>query len=374
MQRKACFVYNDILTRHILRDDHVMVPSRIRYTYELLDSYGAFNLPNSSLVEPRQATEQELLTYHNAEYINAVKSLSSHGTSFNPAKYNFSDHGDNPVYSGMFEASLWSTGASLTAAELIASNKSDVAFNCSGGLHHAMPDRTSGFCIFNDPVDAINYLVQLGARVAYVDIDAHHGDGVQHAYYSSDQVLTISMHESGNYLFPGTGAIEELGNGRGKGYSINIPLFPYSNDEIYFNVFDQLVPHLIDSFQPDIIATQLGMDPYFNDPITHLGLTVQGHSQLTAALGNLAPKWLAFGGGGYDISAVARGWTLDFGVMLGQDWDDNIPSSYQKLYGITNLRDPGPISAPSETLNQAYKFADMTVSEVRRQVFPAHNL
>ena len=182
------------------------------------------------------------------------------------------------------------------------------------------------------------------------------------------------MHESGNYLFPGTGAIEELGNGRGKGYSINIPLFPYSNDEIYFNVFDQLVPHLIDSFQPDIIATQLGMDPYFNDPITHLGLTVQGHSQLTAALGNLAPKWLAFGGGGYDISAVARGWTLDFGVMLGQDWDDNIPYSYQKLYGITNLRDTGPISAPRETLSQAYKFADMTISEVRRQVFPAHNL
>jgi acetoin utilization protein AcuC len=374
MSRRAAFIYQDALSRHVLSESHVMVPTRLRYTYELLESYGAFRLPNAVLVEPRQATEEEITTFHTRDYVSAVQSLSRGEGKYNAAAYNFSDHGDNPVYSGMYEASSWSTGASLVAAEMVSRGEVDVAFNCSGGLHHAMPGRASGFCIFNDPVIAINALLSQGLRVVYVDIDAHHGDGVQHAYYDSDQVMTISLHQSGTYLFPGTGFVDEMGSGKGLGYSINIPLFPYTNDEIYLWVLTKVVPPLVQAFKPDVLATQLGMDPYFRDPITQLGLTVQGHARLVAELGQLAPKWLAFGGGGYDISAVARGWALDFGVMLGEEWPDEIPHSYQDSYGLKNLRDQDGPTADPGVLTQARIFAEDTVRDIEKRIFPTHGL
>ena len=374
MTRRAAFVYNDMLSRHVLRDDHVMVPTRLRYTYELLESYGAFQRPNARLVEPRQATKEEVQTFHTEEYVRAVESLSRGESVYNAARYNFSEHGDNPVFSGMYEASTWSTGASLVAAELVHSGEVDVAFNCSGGLHHAMPGQASGFCIFNDPVIAINYLVSQGLRVVYVDIDAHHGDGVQHAFYGSNQVLTISLHESGTFLFPGTGFVDEMGIGEGLGYSVNAPLFPYTNDEIYLWVFSQVVSPLIQAFKPDVLATQLGMDPYFRDPITQLGLTVQGHSRLVRELGQLATRWLAFGGGGYDVGAVARGWALDYGVMLEEEWPDDIPSDYQDRYGIKKLRDAEGPSVDQGGISQARRFAEGTVKEIQERIFPHHGL
>ena len=374
MSRRAAFVYHDRLSRHVLRDDHVMVPTRLRYTYELLEAYGAFEMPNAILVEPRQASEEDVLSLHTREYVDGVRGLSRGDGYHSAAAYGFSDHGDNPVYSGMFEAALWSTGASLTAAEMLADGRADVAFNCSGGLHHAMPGRASGFCIFNDPVIAINLLLERGLRVAYVDIDAHHGDGVQLAFYDSDRVLTVSMHESGAYLFPGTGFVEEMGEGRGLGYSVNVPLFPYTGDENYLWALREAVLPVVKAFRPDVLATQLGMDPHFRDPITHLGLTVQGHAGLVEELGRLCPRWLAFGGGGYDLSAVARGWTLDFGVMLETEWSDRIPEAYRERYGMITLRDAeGPVVDGAVEV-QARRFAEQTVGEIQKRIFPLHGL
>ncbi|MDE2860844.1 MAG: acetoin utilization protein AcuC [Chloroflexota bacterium] len=374
MSRRAAFVYHDRLSRHVLREGHVMVPTRLRYTYELLESYGAFTMPNAVLVEPRQATEEELLTFHTREYVDAVRDLSEGEERRDAAAYGFSDHGDNPVYPGMYEAALWSTGASLTGAEMLANGRVDVAFNCSGGLHHAMPGRASGFCIFNDPVIAINALLKRGMRVAYVDIDAHHGDGVQAAFYDSDRVLTVSLHESGSYLFPGTGFVDEMGEGSGRGFSVNVPLFPYTDDETYLWTLRAVVVPLVQAFQPDVLATQLGMDPYFRDPITHLGLTVQGHARLVEELGRLCPRWLAFGGGGYDLSAVARGWTLDFGVMLETEWPDEIPETYRERYGLIALRDAQGPSVDAAILEQGRRFAESTVEEIERLIFPLHGM
>ena len=374
MTRRAAFVYHDLLSRHVLREDHVMIPTRLRYTYELLESYGAFSRPNAVLVEPRLATEEEILTSHTREYVSAVQGLSRGDTGINPAAYNFSDHGDNPVYSGMYEAACWSTGGSLLAAEMVYNGDVDVAFNCSGGLHHAMPGRASGFCIFNDPVIAIKYLLEQGLRVAYVDIDAHHGDGVQNAFYDTDRVMTISTHESGMYLFPGTGFVKESGADSGLGYSVNVPLYPYTNDEIYLWVLNEAIAPLIQAFRPDVLATQLGMDPYFKDPITQLGLTVQGHSRLVEELGKLCPKWLAFGGGGYDVGAVARGWALDYGVMLEEQWPDEIPQDYQERYGLRTLRDPEGASVDPGVLAQARRVAEEQVQEIKDSIFPIHGL
>lgn len=376
MTKKTAFIYHDALSRHVLRDDHVMVPSRIRYTYELLESYGAFQLPNSILIQPRNAERHEILSFHTETYVNGVEKLSRGYDLANQGEFNFSEMGDNPVYGGMFEASMLSTGASLLAAEMLIRGDADIAFNCSGGLHHAMTNHTSGFCIFNDPVIAINLLLKHGLRVAYIDIDAHHGDGVQQAFYGSNQVMTISIHESGSFLFPGTGFTHEIGVGSGLGYSVNLPLLPNTPDEVYALAASELISPIVEWFAPDILVTQLGMDPYFRDPITHLGLTIQGHAHLVKTFRELANSipWLALGGGGYDISAVIRGWTIDYGIMLDMIWPDIIPSTYKGTHGFTNLYEQTKPTIDDATFRTTNQFAKDGIEELKDKVFRLHRI
>ena len=208
---RAAFIYEDALSQHELRSDHPMRPVRLRYTHQLLSEYGAFEHSGAVLLDSRIATEEELAWLHTSEYVAAVKALGLGSDTVNGARFGFSGAGDNPVYPNMFEAAALSTGGSLLAAEMVANREVGTAFNISGGLHHASAGHASGFCVFNDPALAIHYFLNRGMRVAYVDIDAHHGDGVQEAFYDDDRVLTISIHESGQYLFPGTGAVAELG-------------------------------------------------------------------------------------------------------------------------------------------------------------------
>jgi acetoin utilization protein AcuC len=326
------------------------------------------------LVPPRKATEQEILSFHTPAYVDAVARLSRGDTSMEPSRFNFGP-GDNPVYEGMYEAAAWSTGASLRAADLLMSDEADVAFSISGGLHHAMADRASGFCVFNDPVIAINSMVARGMRVAYVDVDCHHGDGVQHAFYETDAVLTVSTHESGAYLFPGTGVPRETGAGRGEGYSVNLPLFPYTSDDVYLWAFGEVVPPLVTAFGPDVLVTQLGVDSHFSDPITHLGLTVQGIERVVAELAKLAQgKWLALGGGGYNVQAVARAWAMAYGVMSGRRLADEVPDTYRSRYGVTTLRDRDAPRLDDSVKKQTRDFAEASVREVQRLVFPVHGI
>ena len=280
----AAFVYDDALSRHVLRSDHPMRPIRLRHTYELLSAYGAFDGDASLLIDPRAATEAELEWVHTRDYVAAVRSLSAGLAAVQPEKFGFSERGDNPVYPGMYDAALLSSGATLVAAELVAEKRVDAAFSIAGGLHHAAPTHASGFCIFNDPAIAIKYFLDRGMRVAYVDVDAHHGDGVQDVFYQDERVLTISIHESGQYLFPGTGFVSEAGVGAGVGYSVNIPLFPYTEDELYLWAFYEVVPPLIRAFVPDVLVTQLGIDSYHTDPITHLQLTSRGYVEIIRLL------------------------------------------------------------------------------------------
>ena len=294
----AAFVYDDALSQHVLRSDHPMRPVRLRLAYELLSAYGAFDGDSSRLINPRSATEEELEWVHTPEYIAAVRALSAGLATDRPERFGFSAMGDNPVYPGMYDAATLSSGATLVAAELVAARRVDVAFSISGGLHHAAPTHASGFCIFNDPAIAIKYFLERGMRVAYVDVDAHHGDGVQHVFYGEDRVLTISIHESGRFLFPGTGFVSESGVGDGVGYSVNIPLYPYTEDEPYLWAFREVVPPLVRAFAPDVLVTQLGIDSYHSDPITHLQLTSRGYVEVIREFAKLGLPWLALGGGG----------------------------------------------------------------------------
>ena len=374
MARRAAFVYDDLLTRHVLSETHPLKSVRLKYTSDLLEAYGAFGPSSSLLVGPRQATEEEILGFHSAEYLDAVRRLGDGETSVDGSAFSLGP-GDNPSYEGMYDAALWSTGASLIGAEMLISGEVDAAFSISGGLHHAMPGHAYGFCVFNDPVIAINRFLAEGMRVAYVDVDCHHGDGVQHAFYDTDAVLTISIHESGMFLFPGTGDTQEIGTGRGRGYSVNVPLYPYTSDAVYHWAFDETVPRLIEAFRPDVLVTQLGIDSHVRDPITHLALTVQGFGRTVGELARLAPdKWLALGGGGYDVQAVARAWTTAYAVMSEQVFPDDVPAPYREQHGVLTLGDNDlPEVAESVVINTK-TFAENSVGSMRGLVYPLQGI
>jgi acetoin utilization protein AcuC len=372
-QTKAAYVYDDAMSRHVLSDRHPMRPVRLQYTNALLRAYGAFEDPGALVVAPRPATQEELVTFHTEWYVEVVQRLSAGEEMRGAELLGFSETGDNPIYDGMYEAALLSTGASVQAAELVADGTVHAAFAPAGGLHHAASGHASGFCIFNDPVVAINALRKRGLRVAYVDIDAHHGDGVQNAFYADNDVLTISIHEGGRWLFPGTGDVIELGEGVGKGFSVNLPLFPYTSDGVFLNAFDEVVPPLVKAFAPDVIATQLGVDAYVHDPLTHLALTTHGYVAAVERLAGMGLPWLAFGGGGYDLDAVPRCWALAYGVMLGREWPDELPAGFEGFLESGRLRD-GEVTVEDDVREQTSSFAEKQVEEIKRLIFPLHGI
>ncbi len=306
------------LASHVYRADHPLKPRRLIGVHDTLERLGAFARPNAVVQVPRDATIAELERIHSPEYIRAVEEASA-DPELDHSRWGLSAHGDTPPFAGMHEASLLTTGATLVGMEEVMAGRLRVSFNGAGGLHHAMRSRASGFCIYNDPAIACGLLADRGLKVAYVDIDAHHGDGVQAAFYDTDQVLTISLHETGRSLFPGTGFADERGTGKGVGYSINVALPPYTDDHAYVNAFDAVVPPLIARFKPDVLVTQQGIDSHFTDPLTHLQVSTRAREHIVRTFRSFALPWVAMGGGGYDLDAVARDWSMEFLIMLGAE-------------------------------------------------------
>src|SRR5512143_3133233 len=258
---RASFIYSEKFQHYDYGGGHPLKMIRLKLTYELLKAYGVFGTESVELVETHSCTRKEAEKVHSHEYLDILSFLDEDMAPHELYRYGLGS-GDCPAFPGVYAGSMLATGGSLQAARLVSKGHSKAAFNIAGGLHHAMPHRASGFCYINDPAVAIKYLVDKGLKVAYVDIDAHHGDGVQHVFYDTDQVLTISIHESGHYLFPGTGFPEDMGKGAGRGYSVNLPLLPGTGDEVFTWGFFELVPPLIAAYKPDIIVTQLGCDTF----------------------------------------------------------------------------------------------------------------
>ena len=324
---KTAFVYSDRFGGYYYGIDHPMRPARLRLTYELIDALGLAVLPSSRIIEARAATESELLLFHTPEYVRVLKEANTGIIPVGGSMYGLGN-ADNPVFNGVYEWSALCAGASVMAAELVADGKADIAFNISGGLHHAMPGRASGFCYINDAAVAIKHLVNLGKRVAYIDIDAHHGDGVEFAFYDTNRVLTISIHESGQWLFPGTGVVTDIGINSGRGFSVNMPLPPSTGDELFLKVFEEAVPPFMEEYQPDIIVTQLGVDSFETDPITHLSLTTNSFEKVVERILSFRLPWVALGGGGYDLSNVARSWALAWAIMNNVSAPNEIPAGF----------------------------------------------
>jgi len=365
------FLWSPQFCHYDLGPSHPLKPERLELTHALISAYGLLSQEGVACESPSPASPEDLLLVHSRDYIETVRALDKGIWVSNLSAYGLGTS-DNPVFEGIYEASILYTGASLWAAEAVFRGEAEVAFNIAGGLHHAHRSRAAGFCIFNDPALAIAWLLRESdeaARILYLDIDAHHGDGVQEAFYDDPRVLTISIHESGRTLFPGTGFVEDIGTGEGTGFSVNLPLAPFTDDETYLWAFGEIVPPLVEAFRPDFFLSQLGVDAHFWDPLTHLCLTTRAYEEVFRQMCKLAgPRWIAFGGGGYSLEVVPRAWTLAFANMLGEDLPDEIPG------GGGRLRDETGPSLQAEEVRFARDFASRSVEQIRQLIFSYHGL
>lgn len=377
----TAFIWDDALAQYRFNATHPMNPRRLQLTYELIRRLDL--LDDSQIVSPRYATDEDLLLAHGPELIEAVKRASK-GEPFPGADRFGLGSDDVPIVLGMHDAACHIVGATLTAAELVMSGRARRAFNVSGGLHHARHNESAGFCVYNDLAVAIRWMQkQHSARVLYIDYDAHHGDGVQWIFYDDPDVLTLSFHESGAFLFPGTGFVEELGDGDGHGYSVNMPLDAHTEDESFEAAFRSLVPDVAKAFQPDVIVLQCGCDAHVFDPLTHLRCTTGLFERMTKLVCDVADEHcegrvVATGGGGYAVyRVVPRAWTLVWAALNGVDAPDRIPDAFLRMQRMecgeivpATLRDPPDAFLPSERRVAATETNARTLASVRRAVMP----
>lgn len=360
---------------------HPLRPARVILTRQLIHDMGLIDRDRVIEVPARSATVDELLLVHTGDYIEAV-TRAGHGERGPWGRYGFGP-GDNPLFPHMHEASARVAGGSLVAAEAVLTGRAEHAFNPAGGLHHALPSRASGFCVYDDPAVAIAWLLGQGvSRIAYVDVDVHHGDGPQTIFYRDPRVLTISLHQDGRTLFPGTGSVSEQGADDARGTAVNVPLPPFTGDDLWLAAFREIVPPLVEAWRPEILVTQLGCDTHASDPLANLMLTTAAYRETAAILHDLAHRctrgrWLATGGGGYQWAAVVpRAWTLYFAAMAAVEPPDQLPGRWLESARQQGGHDlPTTLSEPSPSPAGADEAAVIAViDEVRRTIFPAHGL
>jgi len=329
--------------------EHPFTPARLDMLLDLLRALGHEVRPQAGPA----ATREEILTVHDEAYVATVEALDR-GEPRPLAEAHGLGTPDNPIFPGMDLAARWLVGGALHGARLLMTGTERRVLQLGGGLHHAQKDRAEGFCLYNDLAVAIQDMVTQGFRVAYLDIDLHHGDGVQNLFYNHEQVLTISLHESGHYLFPGTGHVQEVGGPKALGTTVNVPLEPYTGAEDYLEAFEAVVPRALAWFQPDILLVQAGADAHFEDPLGDLALTTQTFQTLFNRILELADQHtqgrvLFTLGGGYEAHVVARVWTLLTLTVLGLPLPERLPPEWaerwRKLLGPGNgaqLHDPVP--------------------------------
>ena len=371
--QREVLVFSEQFSHHSYGPAHPLKVERLQLTMDLIRAYGLFDGSETVWVEAKQAEEQDLLLIHSPEYLQILKQANKGGTPPEAWKYGLGS-GDNPVFPGLYDWSLLVTGATLECVSQVRKKDRQIAFNIAGGLHHAMQSKAAGFCYLNDPAIGIAKMVEEGLRVVYLDVDVHHGDGVEAAFYGTDKVLTISLHQHGHTLFPGTGFPEEMGQGAGRGYAVNVPLAPGTDDDLYLSVFTEVVPPLVHAYTPDVLVTQLGVDSLSTDPLATLNLTTNGFSQVIQEIKSWGCKWVALGGGGYNIMNVARAWTQAWAIMKGVQLPDDLPESFvqqhqSELGPNPSLSDPTQQTHPVVAA-RTHALAKSVVSQIKETIFP----
>src|SRR5690554_1017338 len=332
MSNKAAFIYDSTQLQYRFYESHPFNQQRLLLTHQLLFHLQA--LSTADFIKPEKMDEKILLDIHTPEYVSIVKSLSEPSPSsqaVSSAEQYGLGLGDTPSFQGMHEATLSTVAGSVTAVDMVMSGEYKHAVHLAGGLHHAFPNKAAGFCVYNDVSVAIAHIVkQYGARVLYIDTDVHHGDGVQETFYSDQNVCTFSIHETGKYLYPGTGYAAERGHGDGFGYSFNLPVEPYTQDESWLECFQESIHKVAEFFKPDIIVSQHGCDAHYYDPLSHQQCSMKIYLEMPKIIQKLANtwcegKWVALGGGGYDIwRVVPRAWSLLWLTMSNHSLTDKL--------------------------------------------------
>ncbi|CAN5139873.1 acetoin utilization protein AcuC [soil metagenome] len=388
MSGPACVVFDPSLTDYDFGPTHPLAPIRVDLTMRLAEDLGLIGEGFPTVAAP-MADEELVATVHSTAFIEAVAVAGK-----DPSRLD-EQHGlgtsDNPAFEGMHEASAHVVGATVEAARQVWSGQRLHAVNVSGGLHHAMPDRASGFCVYNDVAVGIRWLLDHGAnRVAYVDVDVHHGDGVERVFYDDPRVMTISLHETGQLLFPGTGFPMDLGGPGAEGSAVNVALPPGTSDAGWLRAFHAVVPPLVREFAPDILVTQHGCDSHIEDPLAHLMLTVDGQRVSYESLHDLAHevcggKWVATGGGGYAVvEVVPRAWAHLLGIVAGDpvapatstpdSWREHVQISLSRVAPLRMTDGRTPAYRDWSAGYDPSTWLDRAINATRDAVFPLNGL
>ena len=375
----SIFVYSEKLASFDFGPNHPFMPERASKTFDLCTRYGVMNHPWMNVLEPGLLAEELLGLFHDSEYLKLLEEASLGEFHVEMLERGLGTE-DNPFLPGIYEWSLKASGGTHMALRALIRGDALVAFNPLGGFHHAMPDHAEGFCYINDIVIAILDMLQElpGLRVAYIDCDAHHGNGVQEAFYQDSRVLCISIHETGRTLYPWSGSEYEIGEGQGRGYNVNVPLEPMTDDEVYTFAFESVVPHLVRSFSPEVIVAELGADTLVSDPLTHLKLTNNGYQSAVKGIIDLCPKILGLGGGGYDLYRTARCWTLAWSLLNHVEPVDEFAGLVGgMMFGpemeVGSLYD-APHQSKGELKEKAFEEARKVVAYIQKEVFPIHGI
>ena len=375
--KKTAFIYSAELEKFSYPADCPFNTSRAGKVRKILNSMALLSGDNTSEVTPAPAERIVLKKFHSARYLHALKTAAKGRWDTEALNMGIGTL-DCPVFAGLYDYGVLAAGGTLTGAKMILSGSAEVAFNPSGGFHHAAPERASGFCYINDVALACMVLAEEGKRVLYLDVDVHHGDGVLYGFYDRSDVMTISFHENPKTLFPGTGSVEEIGKGQGKGYCVNVPLPVGTYDEAYIKAFEDIVLPLIGAYDPDAIVFEFGADALAGDPLAHLCLTNNAYAEVIEHLLSFDKPILATGGGGYNIENTVRAWALAWSIFAGAESDHDM---HHGVGGVMlestdwqgGLRDRA-LAVTAEQRQDVEPAIDAVIASVREKVFPIHGL
>ena len=370
------FYYSDDFLLYNMGPQHPMRPQRLRRTYDLLEALGLVDSALNIQAPPLAAVD-EVCQIHSPDFVEALLALDRGERLRSGYRFGLGT-GDNPIFDGIGAAALRYSGASIAAAQdVVDAHQRGItatAFNIAGGLHHAHYRSAAGFCVLNDCALAANRLRTHFDRVAYIDIDVHHGDGVQELFYTDPGVLTVSIHEYAPYFFPGTGHVNEIGDGDGAGTSLNIPMAPGTTDEIWLHSWREAALPVIRAYNPQAIVLQMGTDAHAFDPLAHLELTAQGWLQAVCDVADMHLPTVAVGGGGYNLTTVSRMWALAVGVLTRTELDDEVPASCYLSHEMPFLRDREMPPVPVMDVREAAEYAQMVIAGVRERFSPFYAL
>jgi len=375
----SVFVYSQEMGGFDFGPDHPFKPERATKTFDLCTRYGVLNHPWMTMLEPEPIDPALLTLFHETAYLGLLEEVSQGEMRLEMLKCGLGTE-DNPIIPGIYDWSLRAAGGTHAAMQSLLNSEALVAFNPLGGFHHALPGHAEGFCYINDIAIAILEARRSApdARIAFVDFDAHHGNGVQEAFYADPEVLFISLHETGRTLYPWSGSETETGEGPGRGFTVNVPLEPGTDDEVYAFALQTVVFPLLESFSPDLIVAELGADTLISDPLTHLKLTNNGYQRAVEGIMGLCPRILGLGGGGYDLYRTARCWTLAWSILNNVEPTDEFAGLVGgMMFGpemeVGSLYDH-PYKSEGTVKKKAFDEARRVTDYISKNIFPIHRI